>query len=506
MTLIDSIKKHISLIRVIVLTAAITLLVAGISAFFLGYLGPRQSHEAMPESAKQTSGKKIAYWRSPMNPTEIYDKPGKSAMGMDLVPVYADDAGNGQTAKGSQRMIAYWRAPMNPTEIYDKPGKSAMGMDLVPVYEDTLVSGVEVAIDPVTQQKMGLRTAVVQKEKLVHTIRTYGHITSDETRTAQINSKTGGWIEKLYVDFTGMFVEKGQPLFEIYSPELMAAQEEFLTAFRSLKGRTGDRANNLLESSRRRLQYFDIAESEIQRIEESGAVKKTLIVRSPISGHVIKKNVEEGGFIKAGTMIYQISDLSRVWVEAHIYEYELPWVAAGQEAEMTLSYQPGKLFSGRVSFVYPYLQPKTRDVVIRLEFDNPDLLLKPDMYADVLIKTTTGAEGLVIPSEAVIRSGERNVVFVTRPGNKFAPRDVTLGLSLDGGKVQIVTGVAPGETIVSSGQFLLDSESKLREAVRKMLDVKRLKSMDKKAVEEEEKDFFEDFKEDEDFFKDMESE
>ena len=170
---------------------------------------------------------------------------------------------------------------------------------------------------------------------------------------------------------------------------------------------------------------------------------------------------------------------------------------------MTLPYQPGKVFSGRVSYVYPYLQPKTRDVVIRLEFENPDLDLKPDMYADVRIKSRSGREGLVIPSEAVIRSGERNLVFVTRPGNKFTPRDVTLGPPVDGGKIQILTGLAVGETVVTSGQFLLDSESKLKEAVQKMLEAKREKVKEEEAVEE---DFFEDMEDEDDFFKDMEDE
>ena len=344
---------------------------------------------------------------------------------------------------------------------------------------------------------MGLRQAIVEKKPLTHTIRTYGHITSDETRTAQISSKVGGWIEKLHVDFTGMFVEKGQPLFEIFSPELLAAQEEFLTTIRSLKHRSSGGSKDLLASSRRRLQYFDISESEIQIIEKTGEVKKTLMIRSPISGHVIERKIEEGTFVKPGTMIYRISDLSRVWVEAHIYEYELPWVTQGQEAEMILPYQPGKMFSGTVAYVYPYLQPKTRDVVIRLEFDNPDLLLKPDMYANVRINTATGKEGLVIPSEAVIRSGERNVVFVTRDENKFLPRNVTLGLSLDNGMVQVLEGLAPGETIVTSGQFLIDSESKLKEAVQKMLEIKRAKSKAKmedmkEPQEEADEDIFED--------------
>jgi Cu(I)/Ag(I) efflux system membrane fusion protein/cobalt-zinc-cadmium efflux system membrane fusion protein len=496
-------KRPVAQWRVAAVSAILTLVLAGGGAYFLGYLGPRVNHKPADETAVGGSERKIAYWRAPMNPTEIYDKPGKSAMGMDLVPVYEDEIGSNNAGVNTDRKIAYWRAPMNPTEIYDKPGKSAMGMDLVPVYEDELVGGVEVSVDPVTQQNMGIRTAVVKTEPLVFTIRTYGHITADETLTTQINSKTSGWIEKLYIDFTGKFVAEGEPLYEIYSPELLAAQEEYLVAYQNMQRLTGRDNERLLTSARRRLENFDIAAGEIELIEKSGRVKKTLTVRSPASGFVIQRTAEEGGYVKEGTMLFRIADLSRVWVEAHIYEYEFSWVSEGQEAEMTLPYQPGKVFSGRVSYVYPYLQPRTRDVVVRLEFENPQLALKPDMYVDVRIKSSFGREGLVIPSEAVIRSGERNVVFVTRDDHKFTPRDVTLGLPVDGGKIQILTGLAAGETVVTSGQFLLDSESKLKEAVQKMLEAKREKS---KAPETAEEDFFEDMEENDDFFKDLEDE
>ena len=227
-----------------------------------------------------------------------------------------------------------------------------------------------------------------------------------------------------------------------------------------------------------------MAESEIRKIEASGRVKKTLLIRSPFSGFVIEKNVEQGAFVKAGARMLRIADLSRVWVEAHIYEFELPWVRQGLEADMTLSYLPGKTFSGKVTYVYPYLQPKTRDVVIRIEFENPDLELKPDMYAEVRIKSVSQEQGLIIASEAVIRSGVRNLVFVVREKGKFTPRDVILGRSLDDGQIEIMGGLIEGESVVISGQFLLDSESKLKEAVRKMIDAK----MEPK----EDEDFFED--------------
>ena len=540
-------KKPPSPFRVAVLTAVFTLLVAGGGAYFLGYPGPQKSKQAV----EQGGGKKIAYWRAPMNPTEIYDKPGKSAMGMDLVPVYEDDLAGGSSPEGkterkiaywrapmnpteiydkpgksamgmdlvpvyeddlaggsspegkTERKIAYWRAPMNPTEIYDKPGKSAMGMDLVPVYEDELVGGVDVKVDPVVQQNMGIRTALVEKGPLVHTIRTYGHVTYDETRTAQVSPKISGWIEKIYVDFTGKYVEKGKPLFELYSPDLFAAQEEYMVTYRNLKKLSGRATKGLLASARQRLRYFDVADSEIRAMEKSGKIKKTVTIRSPFSGIVTLKKAEAGSHIKAGTTIYRIADISHVWVQTHIYEYELAWVSEGQKAEMTLPYLPGKTFHGTVAYVYPYLQPKTRDVVIRIEFENANLVLKPHMYADIRIKSTEKGDGLIIPAEAVIRSGERNVVFVVRENNKFTPRDVTLGLSLDDRKVQVLTGLAPGEIVVTSGQFLLDSESKLKEAVQKMLEAKRV---GKKEAREVEEDFFENMGEEEDFFEDMEEE
>lgn len=500
----QALKKSKSSLMMVILTAVTTLLVAGGGAYMLGYLGPSENGKIVEKVSANTTGRqterKVAYWQAPMNPTEIYDQPGKSAMGMDLVPVYEDEQGD-QPGGKSERKIAYWRAPMNPTEIYDKPGKSAMGMDLVPVYEDELVGGVDVKVDPVTQQNMGIRTAIVEKGPLTHTLRVYGHVTYDETRATQISPKSSGWIEKIHIDFTGKFVEKGEPLFEIYSPELLTAQEEYMVAYRNLQSTPGMGNQELLASARRRLQYFDVAESEIQGIETSGQIKKTVTIRSPFSGIVTLKNAEEGSYVKAGTTIYRIADLSRVWVEAHIYEYELPWVSEGQAAEMTLPYLPGRVFSGKVFYVYPYLEPKTRDIVIRLEFENPDLVLKPEMYANIRLTAIGKEEGLIIPSEAVIRSGERNVVFVTRDGNKFTPRDVTLGLSLDDHKVQILAGLAPGEVVVTSGQFLLDSESNLNEAVQKMLEAKREKAKGAETIEE---DFFEDMEEEDDFFKDME--
>lgn len=434
-----------------------------------------------------------------MHPWIISEEPGDCPIcGMELTP--KRDEPSGAEEPGGERRVLYWRAPMDPAEIYEEPGKSKMGMELVPVYEDEVVGGVEVKVDPVTVQNMGVRTAPVKREPLVHTIRTYGHVTYDETRTAEVSLKFDGWIEKLYADYTGRFVEKGQPLFEVYSPALLSAQEEYLAAYGSLSGLKGESKSDLLASARRRLEYFDIAESEIRAIEASGKARKTLTIRSPFSGVVTKKAAVEGISVKGGKSVYTIADLSKVWVEAHIYEYELDWVKEGQLVEMRLPYKAGRVFRGKVAYVYPYLQQKTRDVVIRIEFDNPGLELKPEMYGDVLIRSESGTEGLTAPSEAVIRSGERNMVFVARGGGKFVPRDVTLGLSMEGGRVQLLSGVAVGEEVVVSGQFLLDSESKLKEAVRKMLEARSSSPAD-------EDDFFDDMDDEEDdFFDDMDEE
>ena len=447
-------RKTGSTVFIVLLTAVLTLLLAGGTAHFMGYL---KSPEHAQRAKKGSQSKE-----HPQGTQEI----------------------SSETKKGK---ILYWRAPMNPTEIYEKPGKSAMGMDLVPVYEDDMTDQKAVKIDPVIQQNMGVRIAKVKKGPLIHTVRTYGHITPDETLTAQVNLKTSGWIEKLFVDFTGKYVQKGEPLFEIYSPDLVAAQEEYLVAHRALKRMRGGTGKDLMVSSRRRLLYFDVPESEIEAIEKSEKVKKTLMIRSPLSGFVIERKAEEGSYIKAGTKVFQIADLSRVWVDAHIYEYELSWIAKGQMAEMTQPYLPGRIFKGTVAYVYPYLQPKTRDLVIRLVFQNPDMDLKPEMYADIRIETVLKGEGLMVPSEAVIRTGQRNVVFVSAGQGKFMPRDVILGPALDHEQVQVLAGLAAGESVVVSGQFLLDSESNLKEAVQKMLDVKI-----QKGLKKEDEDFFED--------------
>ena len=475
-------KEKVFIIKIVLATVIIT------GLFTYGVLRLAGYHPAGKIIGVKDEQEKTQLWTCGMHPQVISKEPGTCPIcGMNLVPKKDNGADKGPS-KSKERKILYWRAPMNPSEVYDKPGKSSMGMDLVPVYEDEL-GGSEIKIDPVIQQNMGVRTARVKKGKLIHTIRTYGHITYDETKTGEVSPKVSGWLEKLYVNFTGDLIKKGQPLYEIYAPDLVAAQEEYLSAFRNYKS-MGGRNITLLDSARRLLKYFDVAETEIKEIEASENVKKTILIRSPFTGVVTHKNAVEGAYIKAGTTVYKIADLSTVWVEAHIYEYELSWIKKGQKAQMTLPYIPGKVFKGVLNYVYPYLQQKTRDVVVRIEFENPDLMLKPEMYADVKIETKGKGEGLIIPSEAVIRSGERNIVFVAKGDGKFSPRNTSLGMALDNGNIQILSGLAKGELVVTSGQFLLDSESKLKEAVQKMMEPKPVKNEAKPVKEED--DFFDD--------------
>jgi Cu(I)/Ag(I) efflux system membrane fusion protein/cobalt-zinc-cadmium efflux system membrane fusion protein len=485
---------------VILCTALLAIVLAGAAAWYAGLLQP--AGQKQQEDAA-TGGENIEYTCS-MHPQVVQDEPGNCPIcGMELVPRDRPE----EAEKNGEREIAYWRAPMNPEEIYDQPGKSSMGMDLIPVYEDQLVAGVDISIDPVMEQNMGIRTETVQRGPLKHTIRTYGHVTYDETRMARINLRFNGWIQRLYVDFTGKHVQKGEPMFDFYSPELVTAQQELLEAQRNSRLRSGEPSRKMLETVKSRLHFYNISDSEIQRLLDREKIQPVLTIRSPFTGVVTEKNAQEGDFIQAGKTVYQIADLSRIWVEAHIFEYELGRVEKGQPAEMSLPYLPGEKYRGKVAYIYPYLQRKTRDVVVRLEFDNPDLFLKPDMYGDVRIKTGQGKHCIHVPRSAVLRSGERDIVFVRRAEGKFTPREIELGLPLDNDRYQVLKGLAPGEQVVTSGQFLLDSESRLREGSRKMTEPKETAEPEKAKQAGAEEGFFSDLENDaqeDDFFKDLE--
>jgi Cu(I)/Ag(I) efflux system membrane fusion protein len=330
-----------------------------------------------------------------------------------------------------------------------------------------------VKISPEKQQLVGVRTGVVEKKPLVKTVRTVGVIAYDETKLSQVYSKVEGWIDKLYVNFTGKLVEKGQPLFTIYSPDLLATQQEYLLAIKAKERlsassipevRSG--AVSLVDASKRRLALWDISENQIRELEEKGEPQRTLTLYAPHSGFVIKKDAHHGMKIMPDKELYTIADLSTVWVNVDIYESEISFVRPGQMAKVTLSYDPGATFNGKVSYIYPSVDEKTRTAKVRLELPNPGFKLKPDMYVNAEIKID-GGRHLAVPEEAVLDSGMRKVVFIDKGNGHFEPKEIKLGARMDG-YYQVVAGLTEGERIVSSSAFLLDSESRLSEAMGAM--------------------------------------
>jgi Cu(I)/Ag(I) efflux system membrane fusion protein len=412
-----------------------------------------------------------------MHPMIITNEPGLCPIcNMEMTPLKSTGS-EASSKPAGERKIKYWAAPMDPTFIRDEPGKSPMGMDLVPVYEDEAASGSIISIDPVTSQNMGVRMALVTRKDLSRTVRTVGLVGYNEPKQFSVNSKIDGWIERLYVNETGQFVKKGSALLEIYSPALVSAQEEFLLAQNNSQSLSqspfpsiADGAKRLLDASRRRLKLWDISDRQITRLEKSGEVAKTLTLYAPYDGIVSMKMVREGQFIKGGMELLLLSDISKVWVYADIYEYEMSWVKVGQKAKIILPYVGNDPIESEVSYIYPFVEPKTRTIKARFDIDNPDFTLKPNMYVSVRLETEPVKDALTVPVEAVLHSGEKQTVFVALGEGKFEPRLVKTGLQSEAGDIEIVQGLLEGENVVISAQFMLDSESKLREAIQKMLN------------------------------------
>jgi len=385
--------------------------------------------------------------------------------------------------KGGEREVLYWYAPMDPTYIMDKPGKSPMGMDLIPKYADEVEeeSDSAIRIDPATVQNIGVMTATVNRGDLKVEIRTVGTLDYNERNIFWVNTKYDGWIEKVYVNYIGDRVREGMPLFEIYSPDLVSTQEEYLSALTYREKMAGSgfpdaqaRAENLLAASRSRLRYWDITDEQIARLEKNGQTTKTLTVMSPVDGIVVQKMDQalEGMYAKAGMNLYKVADLSTLWVHVDIYEFQLPWIKKGQQARIEISYYPGEVFVGKVLFFYPYLDETTRTIRVCLEIPNTDDKLRPEMFATVTFSPVAAKDAVLVPEMAVLHSGERDVVVIDLGGGRFEPRDVRLGLQ-GNGQYQVLEGLESGERIVTSAQFLIDSESNLREAINKMLMAKK---------------------------------
>lgn len=382
--------------------------------------------------------------------------------------------------------VDYYTCTMHPSIKEKDPGKCPIcAMDLVPVYKEGAEAQTSSKDKPVRtvniplyqQQLIGVQRDTVRLRLVAKTIRTVGHVAYNERKIAAVNLKFSGWIEKLYVDYTGQFVTQGQPLFDIYSPELVSTQEEYLqtltsqelrlTGLRNRHGLDGDnQVSSLLKSVRERLLLWGISDKQITEIEKAGTPRLKLTFYSPISGYVLEKSVLEGRHAKAGTDLYTIADLSNVWVHADIYEYELPFIEVGQEASIRLSYDPGAIYTGRVDYIYPTLQTRTRTAKIRLVFPNPALKLKPDMYAEVEIAVDMG-EQLTIPETAVLNTGVRQLVFVDRGNGRFEPREIELGSKV-GRYYVVLKGLERREVIVKSGNFLIDAEAHVQGVLQTM--------------------------------------
>jgi RND family efflux transporter MFP subunit len=370
--------------------------------------------------------------------------------------------------------VAYWVDPMNPTHTYDHAGQAPCGMDLVPVYvTDKNVRGIR--IDPAVVQNIGVTTEDVQERALQKEIRTSGTVALNEQKVYTISSKITGWAEKLYVNYTGERVTQGQSLLDFYSPELVSTQEEYLQALRyarSLPPDTSDQArrgaDDLAASARARLLNWDIPEAEIQALEQRGAATKTMTLRAPDRGVVLEKMVEQGKQVEAGLPLYRIADLSTVWILADLYQQDLPFVNPGDRASVELSSSPGKAFTGRVTFISPVVNPDAKTAQARIEVANtPGGTLKPGMFATVRILSPVKVKAVAVPEQSVIHSGERNVVVIAMGNGYFEPRQVTLGVAA-GGYVQVLRGLEAGEKLVTSAQFLIDSESNLKTAINQM--------------------------------------
>ena len=437
---------------------------------------------AAPTAAAPQLERQVKYWVSSMDPTYVRDKPGKDPMGMDLVPVYEEPAAAAPATPApgpkKERKIKYWVSPMDPGYVSDKPGKAPCGMDMVPVYEEEGEAAAPgaIVVSPATVQSMGVRTAKVEVRPLSRATLAVGTVTFNERNLSTINTKVNGWVERLYINATGDPVRKGQTLLSIYSPDLVSAQDEYLLALRNMKAlgkspvpEMAEGARRLTEASRRRLEYFDISAAQIAALEQTGQVKKHLTLTSPANGIVTKRLVTQGMYVQMGMPLLEVADLSTIWVDADIYQYELPWIKVGQQVEMTLQYLPGETFSGTIDYIYPYLKEQTRTAKVRLKFPNPRLKLKPDMFAQVKIESPVQHQAVVVPSEAVMDTGAKQHVFLALGKGRFLPREVKLGVEGNDGLREVLSGLEGGEEVVTSAQFLLDSESRFREAIQMML-------------------------------------
>ncbi len=459
--------------RTILLAAAVVLGGALLAAGY--WWGVNQSAPSASRAAEGKAGakseSKILYYRNPMAPTDTSPVPKKAPDGMDFVPVYADEAPQAQTGKPKGKIL-YYRNPMGLPDTSPVPKKDQMGMDYIAVYEDDEPASatplVKLSLDKV--QKLGVKTEAVTLRDLAGTIRAVATVQANERSLSTVTSKFDGWIQKLYVNTTGQAVRKGEALMDVYSPDLITAQQEYLIAKRGVQTLAGGSAEaqasmqRLADSALQRLRNWDISETELQRLTRDGQTTQYLTLRSPANGVVLEKPAIQGKRFMAGEVLYQVADLSQVWLLAEVFEQDLGQVRIGQAASIRVDAYPEKVFSGKVTFVYPTVTPESRTARVRIELANPGGVLKPSMYARAEFTTMRGkGQALTVPDSAVLDTGTRQLVLVQRAEGRFEPRPVKLGARGDG-YIEVLDGVKAGEMVVVSANFLIDAESNLKAA------------------------------------------
>ena len=369
-----------------------------------------------------------------------------------------------------EKEVLYWVAPMDPNYKRDKPGKSPMGMDLIPVYKGQQKgAGSEVVIAPEVVQNLGVRTATADRSKLWQKVSTVGFVDYDESKLSHIHLRTQGWIEKLTVQSEGDRVQKGQLLFKLYSPELVNVQEEYLQAL-TLGNKT------LINASKQRMFALGVPSSEIKRLNKERIARQTISYYAPQNGVVSSLKVREGMFVKPENQVATLADLSTVWVMAEVFERQSSWIEVGQPAEVRFSYLPGKIFEGQVEYIYPDLDKMTRALTVRIKFENLDEALKPNMFGDVYIFAGAKENIIVVPRESVIRTGTSERVILAKGEGRFEPRDVVTGIE-SGDLIEIQSGLSEGEDVVISGQFLIDSEASTKASFTRMTTLSNAKEM-----------------------------
>ena len=404
-------------------------------------------------------------WTCSMHPQVIRDAPGNCPIcGMQLTPLQPRRAGATPATPGERKVKYWWDPMMNPPYISDRPGKSPMGMDLVPVYEDEVVAGQVITIDPRLAQNMGVQLAEVRRGTLTRTVRTYAEVREPSATVQDITVRFGAWVVRLFASYEGMHVAKGAPIFELYSPELQTALAEWIAAQSAAKENA-----ELLAATRGKLEQLGLNREQIEEFASREEAPRTVVFHATHSFHVVEKLVNEGARVEPGQSILRVNDRTRMWLDALVYEQDLPFIRLGQQVEARVLALPGRVYRGTVTFIHPHVEPMARTIVVRAELENEQGELRQGMAATAVISGAVLTDALLVPREAVIETGERKVVFVaTEPGH-FEPRTVETGPPGADGVVSVVQGLAPGERVVVSGQFLLDAESRLREAARKFL-------------------------------------